>query len=181
MREKRLYLSKNKVISGVAGGVAEYLGVDPTVVRLIWAFTAFAGAGVIVYLVAMFIIPERPSDKPHIPDSDEQEAIDDLKQAARQLADTSGEVAQDVADRVKRSVDQLVQKKESDKSATTDKPSPSADGEESNRSLGIILLIIGAFFLFRNIIPQFPWAMFWPVALIAVGVVFLAKGVGGRG
>lgn len=34
---KKLYKSNNRMICGVCAGIAEYLGIDPTVVRLIWA------------------------------------------------------------------------------------------------------------------------------------------------
>ncbi len=57
---KRLLRSrKNRVIAGVCGGIGEYLGVDPTVVRLAWVFmTLFMGAGVLLYIAAWLIIPE---------------------------------------------------------------------------------------------------------------------------
>ena len=60
---KRLYLSEtDKKIGGVCGGIAEYLEVDSTVIRLAWLllslFTALFG-GVIAYLIAWAIIPPR--------------------------------------------------------------------------------------------------------------------------
>lgn len=59
--EKRLYRSRtNRMIAGVCGGLAEYLGVDPTVVRLIWVFLALtAGGGILLYLIAWLIIPQQ--------------------------------------------------------------------------------------------------------------------------
>jgi len=58
--EKRLYLSdSDKKIAGVCGGVAEYLAVDPTIVRLLWALLALSGVGIVAYLVAWIIIPSR--------------------------------------------------------------------------------------------------------------------------
>jgi phage shock protein PspC (stress-responsive transcriptional regulator) len=63
MNGKRLYKSADKKVSGVCGGVAEYLGVDPTVVRLIWACTfLFTGAGLIAYIVAALIMEENPEN-----------------------------------------------------------------------------------------------------------------------
>ena len=61
MDGKKLTLSRNnRQIMGVCGGIGEYLGVDPTVIRVIWVaasiFTAFAG--VILYLALCFIIPQ---------------------------------------------------------------------------------------------------------------------------
>ncbi len=59
---KRLYKSEdNRVICGVCGGVGEYLGIDPTIVRLIWALLIiFAGFGFWVYIIAAIIIPRQP-------------------------------------------------------------------------------------------------------------------------
>ena len=60
--EKRLYKSnQNKMIDGVCGGIAEYFGIDPTVVRLIWAlFSLMGGSGVLAYIIAAIIIPRSP-------------------------------------------------------------------------------------------------------------------------
>lgn len=56
---KRLTLSNDKKIAGVCGGIAEYLDIDPTVVRVIYAaltiFTAFCG--IILYFILWAIIP----------------------------------------------------------------------------------------------------------------------------
>ena len=60
---KKLYRNtQNKIIAGVCSGVAEYLNIDPTVVRLIWALVGLSGAGILAYLVAALIIPEKPSN-----------------------------------------------------------------------------------------------------------------------
>ena len=60
--EKRLYrIVEGKMIAGVCGGVAEYLNIDPTVVRLIWAVLGLAGTfGIWAYLIAALIIPVKP-------------------------------------------------------------------------------------------------------------------------
>lgn len=60
---KKLYLSNNKQISGVCGGIAEYFEVDPTLVRLGWiAMSIFTGLfpGVIAYIIAAVVIPKKP-------------------------------------------------------------------------------------------------------------------------
>ncbi len=60
MADKRLHKSRDRVLSGVCGGIAEYFGWDITIVRVIYAlltvFTAFSGA--IVYLILMLVMPE---------------------------------------------------------------------------------------------------------------------------
>ena len=60
---KKLYRSnRQNVIAGVCGGLAEYLNIDPTIVRVIWALVALSGAGLLAYLLCALIIPEKPSD-----------------------------------------------------------------------------------------------------------------------
>ncbi len=60
--EKRLYRStNNKMIAGVCGGVAEYFGLDPALVRLGWiVFCALGGSGVLAYIIAAIVIPKAP-------------------------------------------------------------------------------------------------------------------------
>ncbi len=59
----------NRVLAGVCGGFGEYFSIDPTVVRILWIFfTLFGGAGVLAYILAIFIIPER-SDQQNVVES----------------------------------------------------------------------------------------------------------------
>jgi phage shock protein PspC (stress-responsive transcriptional regulator) len=56
---KRLTKSNNRMICGVCGGIGEYLGIDPTVVRLLWVLlSVLGGAGLFAYIIAAIIIPE---------------------------------------------------------------------------------------------------------------------------
>lgn len=55
---RRLYRSAtDKKIGGVCGGVAEYLGVDPTVVRVIWLLASFTFIGFVAYLILWMVTP----------------------------------------------------------------------------------------------------------------------------
>ncbi len=57
--KKLLRSRNNKMVGGVCAGVAEYLGTDPTLIRLLWAFTiVFAGAGLLAYIICWLIIPQ---------------------------------------------------------------------------------------------------------------------------
>jgi phage shock protein C len=58
---KRLYRSKkDKKIAGVCGGIAEYLNIDPTIIRLIWAISIlFWGVGFLAYLIAWIVMSEK--------------------------------------------------------------------------------------------------------------------------
>ncbi len=59
---KRLYRSRTeRKLFGVCGGIADYFGIDPTIVRLaVAAFTFFGGSGIIAYIIGALIIPEEP-------------------------------------------------------------------------------------------------------------------------
>ena len=64
--QKKLYRSKSRrMISGVCGGLEDYLGIDVTIIRLVWViFSIIAGffPGLIAYVVATVIIPEDPAE-----------------------------------------------------------------------------------------------------------------------
>ena len=61
--QKRLYRSReDRMFAGVCGGIAVYLDVDPTIVRLVFvALTLLGGPGLIVYIVLMLVVPEQPA------------------------------------------------------------------------------------------------------------------------
>lgn len=58
----RLYRSrKNRVFGGVASGLAEYLNIDPILVRIIFVIsTAFNGIGLLAYIILWIVVPEAP-------------------------------------------------------------------------------------------------------------------------
>lgn len=66
MERKRLTLSRtDKKIAGVCGGFAEYLDLDPTLVRLVWVMLVLlAGWGILAYLIAWIVVPVAPEAKP---------------------------------------------------------------------------------------------------------------------
>lgn len=63
MTDKRLYRSRRScMLAGVCGGIGEYFGLDPTLVRLAWAASAVVfGTGVFAYILAAVIIPQEPA------------------------------------------------------------------------------------------------------------------------
>lgn len=62
---RRVYRSsKDKILGGVCGGIAEYLGVDPVIIRLLWVLAGLAwGSGILLYIIAWIIIPRNPRHK----------------------------------------------------------------------------------------------------------------------
>lgn len=63
MNEKKIYRSRTeKMIGGVCGGLAEYLNLDPTIVRLLFALSFFAlyPGTILIYLILLLVMPEAP-------------------------------------------------------------------------------------------------------------------------
>lgn len=73
---KKLYLSeKDRKIAGVCGGIGEAYDIDSTLCRLIWVFVVLVTGifpGIILYLIAVIVIPERPKENiPEKPTDDD--------------------------------------------------------------------------------------------------------------
>jgi phage shock protein C len=60
---RRLYRCReDRQIAGVAGGIAEYLEIDPTVVRILWILSFFLGGfGLLLYVIMAFVVPLEPA------------------------------------------------------------------------------------------------------------------------
>lgn len=62
--KKKLYRSRsNKMLTGLAGGLANYFGVDPTIVRILLVIFEFLTGGllIIAYFIVAFIVPKEPT------------------------------------------------------------------------------------------------------------------------
>lgn len=62
--KKKLYrVEDGKMIAGVCTGLGEYLNIDVTIIRLLWVFFVLAaGTGILAYLLAAIIIPQKEQD-----------------------------------------------------------------------------------------------------------------------
>ena len=61
MKKKLFRSATDKKLGGVCGGIAEYLDIDPTVIRLAWAlFTLLGGAGIMAYIIALLVMSYPP-------------------------------------------------------------------------------------------------------------------------
>jgi phage shock protein PspC (stress-responsive transcriptional regulator) len=97
---KRLYRSrKNRILAGVAGGIAEYFAVDPVIVRLIFVILAFGqGSGILAYIIGWIVIPEEPS---HETDDKKEEKSEPPKTNKAQSALAPSQNIQNREDRPK--------------------------------------------------------------------------------
>lgn len=63
MEPKKLYRSENRIVGGVCAGIAEYFNIDPTLVRVLYLIISMFSAafpGLIIYLIMLLVIPNKP-------------------------------------------------------------------------------------------------------------------------
>ncbi len=61
--QKQLYRSRdNRMVAGVCAGIGDFLGIDPTVIRLLFVLGVIFGWGTlaVVYLIMFIVVPEEP-------------------------------------------------------------------------------------------------------------------------
>ncbi len=63
MEPRKLYRSRSEsMIAGVCGGLANYFGMDPTIMRLIFLLLLFLGGnGLLIYLILWIVVPLEPA------------------------------------------------------------------------------------------------------------------------
>ncbi|HHY28149.1 MAG TPA: PspC domain-containing protein [Desulfitobacterium dehalogenans] len=158
----RLYRSsKEKMIGGVCGGMAEYFDVDVTLVRLVALVTLFmGGAGILLYIAALLIIPSDQRD-PSISFGGQ------------------GEHVQDIVDEVVQNVKDTAREFGVDSFAGSTSYSSSAYSSDTRRSqrgrtAGLILIILGVFFLANQWLPVWDTiSKMWPLVLIIIGAALI--------
>ncbi|MDI7246837.1 MAG: PspC domain-containing protein [Bacillota bacterium] len=166
---RRLYRSKREcIIGGVAGGLAEYFDIDPTIIRILWVLLALAdGIGVIAYIIAWIIIPAdphaEPSERFEKTEGIREEVIDRAKEVEARLKGETPQVGSRAAGREGTPSDDVTRRADS-----------------GAKLVGVILVCIGALFLARNFWPWFNLGALWPIALVIAGILLLIGGVGGR-
>ncbi len=145
--EKKLYRSTtDKMIGGVAGGLAEYFKIDSTIARVLFIVTFFfGGGGVIVYIILWIVVPQKPYIIPGMNSGPNNESQSTDSQNTF-TSNTDGSV--------------------------TMNPEKS---ETKSIWLGIILILLGGLFLIDNFIPRFNFDDYWPIILIGLGIGLIFK------
>lgn len=153
---RRLYRSRrDRVILGVAGGLADYFDIDVAIVRLIWVLLTFtAGPGaLLVYLVAGLIVPEQPL----LPRTN---IVNDVPVSSASGSD------------IDRELEELARASGNPAGAGTssaDRTIPQRHDSRSNMILGLILAAVGILLLARNMFSWLDLQRFWPVLIIVAG------------
>lgn len=150
---KKLYRSNSdKMIGGVAGGIAEYFEVDPTIIRILFVLALFfGGGGLIAYVILWIIVPEQPYVFPKAENSN-----------------TETESSETTDQEIHNSTEETSEQQNFDFNKFHKK-----NKNNSSYVAGIILIVIGGLFLLQNFFPRFHFGDFWPFILIAVGLGLL--------
>jgi len=142
---RRLYRSRDeRVLAGVAGGVAKYFELDPALVRVAWAILILAtgGAFLLLYIVMWLVVPEAPPEV-----ADASAAPPDMPAGTPPSSIAQDWRAQSRARRGGSGSGAIV--------------------------LGAILVLVGAWLLARAYFPLLDADRIWPVALILLGILLL--------
>lgn len=157
---KKLYRSSNDhVIAGIAGGVGEYFGIDPNIVRLGLLLTmVFGGGGIVAYVVGWIIIPPQPGD------GGESTMFIRSEVWRKRLMNKASQV------------EAHLQGRGSEPAAHSDTPEELNTGRQQVG--GIILIAVGIFMLVNRV---FPWinvvAWMWPFVIVGLGVILIVRGL----
>ena len=169
----RLYRSRDdRMLAGVAGGVAEMLDADPSIIRIVWAVLVVLTGGIalLVYIVMAIVVPERPEGMP----------------TAAPWAPGGGTPAQDAATPDAATPDARPVP-EGGWRAPDGSTVPMAPGTPNTRRrrrdpadrarggviIGLLFILIGGFFLIRQLVPAFDLGLWWPTVAIGVGILLV--------
>lgn len=183
--DQRIYRGTDRMIGGVCSGLAEALHLDPIWVRLAFVILAFAqGLGVVLYVVLLVIMPERGADRPAGRNAFDSMA-NDIKRAWAELQRQFGG-RPPAASPVDATAVPTSPPTAADPGATASPPGtqvvPPAPPSTLVRPgpynqslvLGVILVLVGLAFLAANT-GFVTWSEIWPIAVIVIGVVLLAR------
>lgn len=148
----------NRVIGGVCGGIAEYLAVDATLVRVVFVFTAFITAGLFVlgYIVLLVLMPQPGQAAPFTSSPPPAASADTTARMDAESTPTTPATITPV-----------------------DPVARAAESERRRTAFGYILIALGVvFFLSSAGAFRFvQWQFLWPLVLIGIGVLFLVQRV----
>lgn len=189
--QKRLFRSEqNRMLAGVCGGLAVYLDVDATLVRIAFVLLALVhGLGVLLYLVMALLTP-RESALEHSPEHTVSNNAGEFVGAARSAAagvreafagTHAGPPPPPPTPEGRWAPSTSAESgEEGSASAPAEAPPPPPTRPGSQRRgglvVGLVLVGLGALFLARNLgWFWIDWGTYWPVILIAIGVALIVR------
>jgi phage shock protein C len=165
---RRLYRSPDdRVLAGVAGGMAETYDFDPAVTRVLWALLILLTGGLflLLYIVMALVVPLRPSDQ--------RLAYDDT--TAWAAGPPPGTPVTDDS----TTVTGFEPGGQPTPPAYAAPKPPRAQTEDNNAPvvIGAILILVGGLFLLRQFVA-IDFGQLWPIAIIVIGLVLIVSALG---
>ncbi len=164
MAETKLYRSfHGRVIGGVAGGLADFFGMDPTIVRLIFVLLAvFGGGGVLLYIILWIVLPEKNAFNSY-----------NANNGAFAPPPVSGDSDSGIGE--------TFEGFGSREQGSVSEPNIGSKRKfEGSLIGGLVLILIGVFFLAEKFIPNISFGDFWPLLLVVVGLVLIFNSLPGK-
>ena len=159
---KKLYRSsREKMLGGVAGGLAEYFDVDPTIVRLVFVLTVLAGGvGVLAYIIMWVVVPQAPYAQYNMPAGEPVQNPETPSQSPGASPENTETGSPDQQKNTKDPVSDYFNSVKKQK-------------EKRGITFGIILIILGVIFLADNLFDRIHFHDFFPLILLGVGIFIL--------
>jgi len=165
----RLYRSRDdRMLAGVAGGVAEMLDADPSIIRIVWAVLVVLTGGIalLVYIVMAIVVPERPDGMPiGSPWTPGGDAAGPGAAPADPGPVPEGGWRAPVGSTVAMSAG-------ASGSGRRRRRAP-ADRARGGIVVGLLFILIGGFFLVRQLVPAFDLGLWWPIVAIGLGILLV--------
>jgi len=160
------------MLGGVAGGLAEYFDLDPSLVRVAWAVLIIASGGLflLLYIVMWFVVPEAPSG--YVSGSPWSSGISQTDASASGPAPTPGASAGASGPAPSAPKPSQPSSIAGDWAARRAERRRRRSGE-GGILVGAVLILVGIWFLARDYVPWLRVAELWPLALILIGLILL--------
>jgi phage shock protein C len=178
-----LYRSRDdRMLAGVAGGLADLWDADPSLVRIIWALLVVftGGIALVVYIVMAIVVPEESDEVPWT-GAPSPTAATPPGSADTPAAGLPGAAAASpgpsTADWRTSRFEARDRRRAARREIRADRHARRPDSRSGPIVVGVVLVLVGVFALVREYLPEIDWDWFWPVVLIAVGVVVLVLAV----
>ena len=188
----RLYRSRDdRVLFGVCGGMAEWLDLDPSLVRIVFALLVITGGvGLLLYIIAALVVPEEPLYRPMPPagfgGAPESTMAGAPAADAPSEAIATGTSAEPVGAAPAPGGYQPSAWMTDREARRAARRAARAEGRAARDGrvgliFGAILVIVGIWFLVRRYLPSFDTDFLGPVILIGIGAIVLAGALSRNG
>jgi phage shock protein C len=149
MKTRLMRSRADRMVGGVCGGLAAYLRIDATIIRLLFVLMALgSGAGVFIYLVLWFVLPSEGVTESASLDANIRASAEEIAERARSLG---ADLRSQDSDANRRGL----------------------------MVVGAGLILVGAVVFLNNLnIPWLAWLkvdLLWPLALVAAGVLVIVR------